>query len=209
MKKIVALAIALFAGAAFAAVNGSKHDMANYTNAGGQTGGSGSVCSYCHMPHNGVAAAGAPLWARNISYTPSPAYQFYTSDVGGIAAPSSFNDQTRLCLSCHDGTRDVAQTFNNDFNGATDTRMTGTALLGTDLRNDHPVSITYPAAGGGVGGLALRNAITLPLYNLGTTIECGSCHEPHTDAATAQYPSRQFMRDTGAVDFCAVCHSGK
>lgn len=209
MKKIVAIAVALFASGAIAAVNGSKHDMANYTNATGSTGGNGSVCSYCHMPHNGVAITGAPLWARNVTYTQT--YSYYTSDVTGAltSTPAAFQVQTRLCLSCHDGTRDVAQTFADDYNGASDTRVTGAALLGTDLRNDHPVSIVYPDAGGGPAGLAAKNAIApFTLYNSNTTIECATCHEPHTDTTYAQYPGTQFMRNPGG-DFCAICHSTK
>ncbi|MCU7944903.1 MAG: hypothetical protein KZQ87_19725, partial [Candidatus Thiodiazotropha sp. (ex Cardiolucina cf. quadrata)] len=49
-----------------------------------------------------------------------------------------------LCLSCHDGTIALGNMINPGVtNDLGSTFVTGRALVGTDLSDDHPVSIMY------------------------------------------------------------------
>src|SRR5512144_3257628 len=100
MKKL-ALALAFVASSAFAAIDGTPHDLMTLT---GNT--AAGACQYCHMPHHSnVAATVAPIWAREMrtNYTiKSPA-----STVSGTTI-SSPSELSRACLSCHDGTTSVA-----------------------------------------------------------------------------------------------------
>lgn len=102
-------------------------------------------------------------------------------------------------------------------------------LLGTDLRNDHPVSIVYPTIGGtdpafhapnqtrGTGTARLDwfddgdNTLTdneVRMY--GTKVQCASCHNPHGTSSdgTASGPAfPSFLRTTVAnSNLCTVCH---
>jgi hypothetical protein len=90
---------------------------------------------------------------------------------------------SKLCLSCHDGT--VAE---DSFGGQVGTTfMSGSALVGTDLSNDHPISFTYDdTLAGNDGGLyppsttnsGLGGTIAADML-FGGSMECGSCHDVH------------------------------
>ncbi len=75
------------------------------------------------------------------------------------------------------------------------------AILGTDLSNDHPISMTYPEpaqdpdfktpAEVGSGGLKLFN----------NKVECSSCHDVHDPAITP------FLRKSNITSaLCSTCH---
>jgi hypothetical protein len=136
--------------------------QANHSN---QTG---EICVFCHTPHGGDTGAAVPLWNRNLSAAST--YTRY-SDAGGTGT-TTFDAQEApvgsvsiACLSCHDGTQALDSMINAPGSGnqwpGTST-MTGTDIdgttgkldpqiiqnLGTDLSNDHPISMQY--AGGGI-----------------------------------------------------------
>lgn len=92
------------------------------------------------------------------------------------------------CLVCH---------APGAFVGAGATDFTA-AVLGTDLRDDHPVGVRYPATGAGVdfnaptatranirffdtngNGRPDKNEIRLYDSGEGFEVECASCHDPH------------------------------
>lgn len=212
MKKLLlAVVVASVASVASAAIEGSSHDMNTVTF--GSAGG-GSACAYCHMPHGGAVVAGAPLWARNTNILADTAYTYYSSVFGGQPPPSAFGGPTKLCLSCHDGSQSVARVLRNgggnlDLNGGAQVPIpVGHATyLGTDLSNDHPVSVTYNSANP-TAGLAATPPSAFPLFT-NNTIECSSCHEAHAARGQADaYPTRQFMVAYSG-DFCVACHSLK
>ena len=130
------------------------------------------ICVFCHTPHGATLALQAPLWNRSLEgdtgYTVN--YQMYDSssmDASSIAGgpPSAPSNASKLCLSCHDGVIAVgsvnvlngsSQTitmngtqgtgempFGSLPNGASGQNTGLTRNLGTDLRNDHPISFTY------------------------------------------------------------------
>lgn len=133
------------------------------------------VCVFCHTPHaattqdQGGTALTSPLWNRKV-----PAGSTYTRYTSSSLDAQSIADalgtqpggSSKLCLSCHDGTLAIGNV--NVLNGKTTASdpttpisMTGTAVgggmpdaakttgftrhLGTDLGNDHPISVTYNA----------------------------------------------------------------
>ena len=84
---------------------GSEHDFSSYAWSGGE------ICKPCHTPH--FAMAGIPrLWNHELTVAN------YTMHAGPGSAVDDFDLQSRLCLSCHDGT--VAL---DSFGGQTDRRQ--------------------------------------------------------------------------------------
>lgn len=174
------LAAAVGSGA-YAGIADTKHNLGTSANAGAGPlatfSGTTEICVFCHTPHGSDTSAAAPLWNRNI--TSPPAYQTYadlnttTYDAGQHAIGSV----SLACLSCHDGTQAMNTIENAPGSGlAGDAAWTagawsagtgqitaangyGATAIGTDLRNDHPVSIPY--AGGGVNATGTQGAYPL------------------------------------------------
>ena len=159
-----AIAISMMvSGAAVAGIGGSKHDLgangASQLGASNALGNTTEVCVFCHTPHGADTSAAVPLWNKNI---PSNTYQRY-SDLGTATLDgdeANIGSVSIACLSCHDGTQAMDSVINSPGSGmgsnsagTPGNEMTGTPVpvLGTDLRNDHPVSIQY--AGGACQGL--------------------------------------------------------
>jgi hypothetical protein len=125
------------------------------------------ICVFCHTPHGGDNTAAVPIWNRKLN---DPASYTRYSDLGTStfdATEAPVGSVTIACLSCHDGTQAIDSVINGpgsgyyDPNGARmgtnfvgDDQTNGQLAagivqnLGTDLSNDHPVSMQY--AGGGV-----------------------------------------------------------
>lgn len=183
------------------------------------------VCMFCHTPHKADMTV-APLW--NHTNQPVTAYNIYGNPFGSIQGtggqPAGIS---RACLSCHDGQVAVDSVQNpspNSYNSANQdyftiswiTDVTGVldpstnALLGTDLADDHPISITYrsdldPDLQINVGATVTGNwtGTNLPLFGAGPTytVECASCHNVHDDTFNP------FLRISNDGSFmCLTCH---
>ncbi len=113
---------------ASAGIVGSKHDFS------GRGWGSTEVCIFCHTPHNAITAvSGSPLWNHQLS---AATYTLYGSPTRK-EVPEQPRAPSKLCLSCHDGTIGA-------FGGHTSNQfVAGAASLGTDLSNDHPISVRF------------------------------------------------------------------
>ncbi len=202
-------------GAAHAAkvsdVTNTKHNLSTSSTGTVKATSESGICVFCHTPHNatikdqaGADITGAPLWNRAV-----PAggkYTIYTSSSLQATTPSDISNSSKLCLTCHDGTQAIGAVnvmvggTLTDQNPATgeiamvggaDYKMTGAANLGVDLRNDHPISITYDTTLAGadkelhdpataahiVNGYSGRTTDVMPLNN--GKVECASCHDPH------------------------------
>ena len=198
MKKLLIIfaALVLTTGAFGQDIVGSAHD---FSSAGWNT--SGEICIACHTPHNAMAGY-EPLWNHDVTVA---SFTLYSSDTLD-ATPGQPDGVSKLCLSCHDGT--VALDSFGGFIGTTD-YITGDALLGTSLSNDHPISFAYDTALSIADG-ELADPSTV-VSGLGGTIdadmlfggqmECASCHDVHGSGE-----SHLLVMDNAASALCLLCH---
>lgn len=187
------------AGSAVAQITGTDHDFS------GQGWSGGEICIVCHTPHTGdTTVADAPLWNHQLSAVAT--YTLYAGfDLQGtVSQPSS---SSKLCLSCHDGTVAV-----DNYGGTTTgtTFVTGAASVGTDLSDDHPISIDYNVADTGLNpvtdpsGVTGGTTIAADLLVGGTDVECSSCHDVHNQYAAASY---LLVKSNANSGLCLTCHN--
>jgi predicted CXXCH cytochrome family protein len=185
--------------AARAEITGSAHDFSNETWAQNQ------ICLPCHTPHGAnTTVADSPLWNHKLS---TAAYTMYSSATMN-SVPGQPDGRSKLCLSCHDGT--VAL---DSFGASTGTHFlsaSDSAYIGTDLRNDHPVSITYNTALANTDGelhdpatraTALGGTIAQKMLFNGK-LECASCHDVHN----AQNNEGLLLINNAGSALCLTCH---
>ena len=228
-------------------VRGTRHNLS--VDGPGTThaavGGTDQVCVFCHTPHgasqtdDGGAALRSPLWNRRVpagtTYTP---YASESLDAAAIVDGFSGlpGGSSKLCLSCHDGTLALGNV--NVLNGLAGASipMTGTGPggtmpvgegsasgftrnLGTDLRNDHPISLTFNSAlaqrdgelrgvdaqqrwpGGSGAVVGVRGPgfkPQLPLQPTGVNgagqVQCSTCHDPHIRELDSARGNQKFLR---------------
>ena len=166
--------VLFFAFSVFADIQSSHHDFS------GASWSNNEICLPCHTPHDAnMEVPDSPLWNHQIT---GAAFQLYTSSTLN-AFPGEPDGKSKLCLSCHDGTVAI-ENHSGNTNG---TRYTNAGRVGTDLRDDHPISFVYNSA------LASEDG---ELYDPGTTqsglggtieedllengkVQCTSCHDVH------------------------------
>ncbi len=191
--------------AATAAVSTTKHNLSVSGPGPIRATSEQEICIFCHTPHRSSAAA--PLWNRR---QPGSTYQPYTSSTakGGAGQP---NGASLLCLSCHDGTIALGEVLSRDtpiaMSGGVTTLPTGSpGRLGTDLRDDHPISFSYATARNNnpnpvelTDPALLTGAVKLDKSG---QMQCTSCHDPHND------PNGKFLvlSNRGGT-LCATCHN--
>lgn len=131
------------------------------------------VCIFCHTPHGGTLSG--PLW--NHQDPTSATFTHYSSAslstyLKGLQSDRSPNNETLICLSCHDGSVSVYSLHNysndlpvitNQNNYQTDTAIVDgmPARIGSgpfastgDMSDDHPVSFSYSSVLGSAEYLA-------------------------------------------------------
>jgi doubled CXXCH motif protein len=195
------------------------------------------VCVFCHTPH-GATTGAAPLWNRKLGAT---TYTPYTSSSLDAAAIQGSLDQpggsSKLCLSCHDGTIAIGNVNALNGVGSVTIAMQGTGPggtmppgsgtttgftrnLGTDLGNDHPISVSYtnalalrdgelrqvdanqqfpPGSGttlGVRGSPGYRPLLPLEPTGAGGTgqVQCATCHDPHRRETDTTKGPQKFLR---------------
>ncbi len=206
--------------------------------------GTTEICVFCHTPHGADTGVAAPLWNRAQTVA---TFSLYSSS-SLSSTPTQPTGTSLACLSCHDGTvafdalrnlpgsggytnaPSTAGTSTWTFTGTGDKKMPAGIItnIGTDLRNDHPISMVYADARGPsatsaiqtagfraivttlskkcVGGADCNDAAALPLSSatIGGSadyVQCTSCHDPHrSDTPT-------FLRklNVGSA-LCLTCH---
>jgi len=219
------------------------------------TTGESGVCVFCHTPHASTMIDTAPLWNRSAGNATYTRYTSSSLDANNIL--EGFTNQpagsSLLCLSCHDGTLALGNVnvnnavanptlaLNNTNGGRMPTGSAGpagltglpdalsgfTRLIGTDLTNDHPISVTYnntltemdgeltrmtsnladarDALTGGILGIRMPGfKPLLPLFPTGPgatgQVQCPTCHDPHLKAEKFLRLSRfQVRAPTGGV----------
>ena len=141
-------------GLAVAQIAGSPHDLGGSTAAD-----NGEVCVYCHTPHGAdtTATESAPLWNKGLpSGTAYTRYSSLGSSTLDGEETAEIGSVSLACLSCHDGTQAMDVVINKPGSGGYNaagseisttlvSNMSGAPvpMLGTDLRDDHPISIDY------------------------------------------------------------------
>lgn len=161
------------------------------------------ICIFCHAPHN--SRRQTPLWNRQDSTVSYLTYQSSTFQ-GNVAQP---NGTTKLCLSCHDGTialgSVVSQTQELQMAGGNRFIDPGRSTnIGSNLRDDHPVSFHYASSRGGSGvGFHPPSAIVPPVnLDHNGDMQCTSCHDPHNNE------HGNFLRTTYQNgQLCLSCHN--
>ncbi len=199
MKKalfiLLSLAVAAFV---YSAISGTAHDFSGNGWSGGE------ICVPCHTPHDSdTSISDAPLWNHEVQ---ASTFQVYTSTTmtATTGQPSGYSE---LCLSCHDGSVAI-----DSFGGATGTNFVsaGNGLVGTDLRNDHPISFTYDdTLATNDGGLhdpttensGLGGTITADLLQAGV-MQCSSCHDVHGVTGV----SSLLVKSNAGSALCLTCH---
>ena len=190
-------------------ISGSQHDFSS--NGWAQN----EICKPCHTPHfANMTVPDAPLWNHSVTTATFTPYSSPTLNANmGTGQPSGIS---KLCLSCHDGT--VALDSYGGTTGGTSGMISGMGLIGTDLRDDHPISFTYDAAlvtsdtMGGVAGLWDPTTKVVPDLNSETVdqvllinhkVECSSCHDVHN-----KYNQSKLVKITNVGSkLCLTCHN--
>jgi len=204
------LFLALLFAQAVPNIRATKHNLSSTSGNAVRATSEDQVCVFCHIPHKAMQSR--PIWNRDLSYQENASlYTLYGSTTldSNVQRP---NGAAKLCLSCHDGTQAIGALLNN--NGAPDqvqmangvtTMPDGPRKLGTDLRNDHPISmvpnvaadpeIQLPPPGDPV---SLREGATPGSKD---TVQCTSCHDPHL-------PTFKFLvKDNTRGALCTTCHA--
>lgn len=192
-------------------IRSTKHNLSSTSTNAVRAVSEDQVCVFCHIPHG--AQQSRPIWNRNLKYQDDATlYTIYTSTTLD-AIVNRPTGASKLCLSCHDGTQALGSLMNLNatrpasvaMQGGTVTMPAGPRNLGTDLRNDHPISmvpdpvsdpeIALPPPGDDV---RLREGSTPGVKD---TVQCTSCHDPHL-------PTFKFLvKDNTRGALCTTCHA--
>jgi len=198
---IGSMALAGFAGTANAQITNSDHDFSSYSWSGGE------ICKPCHTPHFANYDAGK-LWNHALT---NATYTLHDGSTGTAAA--DLDKVSRLCMSCHDGT--VAL---DSFGGTTGSNyIPGSALIGTELRDDHPIGskAIYPTTTstsfnpqnashqipGTWGSLRLYPWVD-PTNTTQYVVGCKTCHDPHN---SGNY-GHMLRFSNASSHVCLTCH---
>ncbi len=213
---LAAAAMMMMTGTASAQIAGTDHDLTS--TGSGRTPVSPTltlsfICQPCHHPHPPTAnvMTSIPLGNRTTYDTAGinvpPAYTVYDTATT-YQTPEQPTGIDLLCLSCHDGTIGMdAYGGNNDTLALA--MAANTANFGSNLGNEHPVSVDYDALlltaatdfdtvvlAEGKGIKFFMDSTISPGKNM---VRCASCHDPH---GTTNMP---FLRLTPDV-LCGTCH---
>lgn len=191
----------------------------------------GYSCVYCHIPPEAEGSnvkGSVPGWNR-LSSNPESFNLFDSHTLDERS--SGINPISLLCLSCHDGTQaiDMVATRPASYSAETDKSLhmamgiqddiehcgkchngqiahdISVKVLGTDLRNDHPISMRYAGLGWKDPDFrypdnddeltGFKNGVKL--YN--GYVECATCHDVHD-------PSKELLLRKDAEYLCITCH---
>lgn len=160
------------------------------------------MCIFCHTPHRSRTMA--PLWNREDSTASYLEYDSTTFD-GVTSQPSG---SSKLCLSCHDGSIAIGVVVSErrEIEMAAGRRKLdrGESFIGTNLRDDHPISFSYSSSEAASGTEYRPASAIAPPVHLDTQgrLQCTSCHDPHLN------PFRSFLVASDRYSsLCLSCHT--
>jgi len=226
MKKVVFKTVfvsILFSSLGYAGIATTKHNLSTSGPGPVKSTTESEICIFCHTPHN--ASPAAPLWNRDLTYQESKTYKPYTSPtIDAIPSPGQPQGESKLCLSCHDGTVALGQVLSRAPGDSVsrpgkdsfllDQRLpeTLTRNFRSDLSGNHPISFTYDDALTNINNtrdnypLKHPSSIQDPDFHLDQgRVECTSCHEVHDDSNFSS--SRvHFWKKPSWSGVCTICH---
>ncbi|MES9991774.1 MAG: cytochrome c3 family protein [Candidatus Thiodiazotropha sp.] len=187
---------------AIAGVATTKHNLAISGKGDIRAVSERGICIFCHIPHG--SSPGVSRWNRD---TRGGYYIPYTSSTA-VSFAGQPNGSSVLCLSCHDGTIALGDLLDRDVEinmlGGITTMPLGPSHLGTDLSDDHPISIEYSTHTAlQQGDLVDPNTLTgnVKLDRLGR-MQCTACHDPHNDVY-----GKFLTQDNRGGNLCTTCHN--
>lgn len=187
-----------------------------------QPGAASLVCLSCHDGQQAVDAIMNMPGSGRYQATPDATFLNSWNNSRGPDATVhiGLNGVTPAlgCLACHSS--------GAGFVGAGATDFT-VAAIGTDLRDDHPVGVTFPTSTGGttdwrtpdVNGAGTKffddntdtrmNKGEIRLYGTGAsaTVECGSCHDPHGVTNGSSFNATFLRKPNAGSAVCLTCHA--
>jgi hypothetical protein len=187
-----------------------------------QPGAASLPCLSCH---DGLQATDAIINMPGFGGyypNPDPTQWNLPGNPGGLR--SSQHRNLVQCMACHNAVPGgIGDGVATDFTAF---------LIGTDLRDDHPIGVTFPAASGPgtdwktptgsrtVGPWTTRfydengngrmDKEDIRLYDTGggPKVECASCHDPHGVPGGGGTFNRTFLRKTNEQSgVCLTCHA--
>lgn len=216
--------LALLAAPPATGVDGTAHDL-SITGLNSVTMATRS-CVFCHTVHNsGASNLNRPIPDWNHTTTVATFTMYNSTNRPGADLKGTVDSQptgpSLACLSCHDGTVSVGSLLVSPSGGGNENYIaarggvspstgrisTGPSLLGTDLSNDHPVSITYQDnLDPGLQPAATLTGVRLyPENATGAKVQCSSCHDAHNYGSLGS--TAPFLRVTMVGSFlCKSCH---
>jgi len=164
-------------------------------------------CTFCHAPHSGLGKV-SPLWNQQLSQATYTPYTSSTYNEQGKTQPT-LGVTSSLCLSCHDGTVGVGQSYvygTVPMSGS----WNSIDVFGTTLTGSHPFSLVLPLkdAPDLVASLVSKGVTRDPtgaVKLINGNIECTSCHTPHIqdiDPIAQEF----LVRDSSKGQMCLACH---
>ncbi len=163
------------------------------------------ICIFCHTPHNSFPQT--PLWNKELKPENYVLYESTTLSV----TPLQPDGPTKLCLSCHDGTIALGAVWaptqiltSDGQTGPWTTTIETTGeireryIIGTDLRDDHPVTFPYPTTHPEIRSTP---PLDLVLYG-GGNVHCSTCHDPHDNTY-----GKFLAKDNKYSALCTSCHN--
>lgn len=182
--------------------------------------GTVAIDSVVNMPGSGRYSA-AQMTAQNNTFLNNN-WNNATDSGGGGGPDATVHLALSQCTACH-SPGSVVGAGAPDFSAF---------LIGTDLRNDHPVGIRFPATGPGIdfnvpgaaatgvrffdtNGNGRPDKNEVRMYDAGSgayNVECGSCHDPHgvgpgPGGSGAPF-NKTFLRvSNSGSNLCLTCHT--
>ncbi|MHB2150528.1 cytochrome c3 family protein [Calditrichota bacterium LG25] len=203
MKKGLILSLSLLLSIAGVAYGqkflNSPHDFTN-----SEWNISDNSCSVCHTEDGeGHKSVKQPLWEHNYKEITYNVYQSNTLNAK-VGQPTGIS---KLCLSCHDGTIAL-----NNFGGGLQISkyIPAEAQIGTDLRNNHPVSFVYDSKlaeedGGLYDPASSESGLGATIQQdllIDNQLQCTSCHDTHNLMGN----EKMLVIMNAKSRLCLTCH---
>ena len=194
----VAVAAAILVTAAtWAEVVNTKHNLSATGPGTVKATGEAEVCIFCHAPHDGSSVT--PLWNRTL---PALVYVPYSSSTLQ-ATPGQPTYDSKLCLSCHDGTIALGAVISRETPIVVSGAFSERTNLTTDLSDDHPISFVFDSALAAadqelVDPSTLTGKVQVDIHG---QMQCTTCHDPHTEDNP-----KFLVKDNMFSALCVTCH---